>query len=189
MKSSEIQPLLKSIEQSVKFKVSSPTGFQHLSALIFNRTKANLSVSTLKRIWGYVEGYDEVRDSTVDILCQFIGYSNFADFSKASEGVQGIPPSNIMFGDCLYADELRQGKRIRLTWSPGRVCDVEYQGNNTFIVLKSELTKLIAGSTFRCSVFETGGPLYISNLYFTPDQKEPVNYVAGQIGGINYEEL
>ena len=186
-----------SIEQSIGYKVKIPRDFKRLSELIFNRTHELISESTLKRLWGYVNGDIEPRISTLDILSQFIGYTDFEQFRRlvvepaknGNDATTPTSPSNIILGECIFTDDMNVGDTYRLTWAPGRVCDIKYQGDNSFVVIASELTRLVVGSTFRCSVFEKGCPLFINQLYFSSDQIEPVSYVAGKIGGIHIEKI
>ena len=81
------------------------------------------------------------------------------------------------------------GDFYRLTWSPNRVCIIEYRGDYTFIVKSSQSTKLIDGTTFRCQVIEKGEQLFLDHVYFDANQRSPLNYIAGKIGGVNYEKL
>ena len=82
----------------------------------------------------------------------------------------------------IYADEMEVGDVYRLTWSPNRVCDIEYRGDFTFIVKSSQLTKLTEGTSFRCQVIEKGEQLFLDHVYFDEKQRSPLNYIAGKIG-------
>ena len=44
----------------------------------------------------------------------------------------------------IVDEELCVGDRLRLTWHPGRVCDVEYLGGSQFKVLESQNTRTIS---------------------------------------------
>lgn len=185
----KLQNLIAAIEQTIGRKITSPRDFEFLSNMIFHRTKEHVSVSTLKRVWGYVKGYEHIRPSTLNVLCRFIGYNDMDHFAASiTEGEVGVP-SHILLGEHLYADEMRKGKCLRLTWAPSRVCDVRHEGEGYFVVTNSEQTKLTPGSTFRCHIIEQGRPMFINSLRFKPDQEEGFDYVAGLIGGVMYEEL
>lgn len=54
--------------------------FEVLSERIENETKVNLSVATLKRIWGKVKYTSKPTVTTLDTLVQFIGYENWRVF-------------------------------------------------------------------------------------------------------------
>ena len=74
--SPEITELKKRIETSVKRKMKTPTDFIFLSGAVFERTRETMSPTTLKRLWGYIEGADQTRNSTLEILARFLGFDN-----------------------------------------------------------------------------------------------------------------
>ena len=61
------------VEESAQSKAITSSDYIYLAGAIQGRTNKHLGVTTLKRIWGYVEGYKSVRKSTLDILAQFVG--------------------------------------------------------------------------------------------------------------------
>ena len=187
----DIQLLISAIENAEGISKITSKKFEHLSQRIFMRTRERIGVTTLKRLWGYVNDTTTPRAVTLDILSQYIGYRSFDDFKRLynADNVNGAPSSNITFGDCVYADDMEVGDVYRLTWSPNRVCIIEYRGDYTFIVKSSQLTKLIEGTTFRCQVIEKGEQLFLDHVYFDANQRSPLNYIAGKIGGVNYEKL
>lgn len=52
----EISELKQQIEESLGHKMKTSTDFTFLSGAIWERIHENLSASTLKRLWGYVDG-------------------------------------------------------------------------------------------------------------------------------------
>lgn len=76
---------------------------------------------------------------------------------------------------------------IRLTWAPGRVCEIVHEGSGLFSVVRSERTKLLAGDTFECRLFIEKEPLYLYNLIHH-GQKIPA-YVAGKQEGVYFEYI
>jgi len=73
------------IEQSLNWGDSSTWGnddFEHLSEKIFDRTKVQLSISTLKRIWGKVRYENFPTTATLNALAGFLGYANWRDFKQ-----------------------------------------------------------------------------------------------------------
>ena len=63
--SPEITELKQQIEDSVGRKMKTSNDFTFLSGAIWERTHENISTSTLKRLWGYVDGPDTTRNSTL----------------------------------------------------------------------------------------------------------------------------
>ena len=83
------------------------------------------------------------------------------------------------------ANSLVPGDRLRLTWQPERVCDIEYLGDLRFKVIASEKTRLHGGDTFECSLIVEGEPLYLDNLI--QYNRPPIAYVCGKKSGVNFE--
>ena len=83
------------------------------------------------------------------------------------------------------ANSLVPGDRLRLTWQPERICDIDYLGELRFKVIASEKTRLHGGDTFECSLIVEGEPLYLDNLI--QDNRPPIAYVCGKKSGVNFE--
>lgn len=89
--------------------------------------------------------------------------------------------------------QLKRGDRIRLTWQPGRLCDVEYLGDAMFRILSVEATKLKPGQTFTCHIIVAGEPLFLENLSSANPDSLPSTgtstYVCGSRHGIHFLPL
>ena len=68
------------LEKAADRQMSVPRDFERLSELVFEKVHQNVSSTTLKRLWGYLKDSSMPRESTLDILAQFVGYSNWQDF-------------------------------------------------------------------------------------------------------------
>ena len=79
--------LKEEIEKCLGKKIRTPKDFEQLSDEIFNATHQKLSPTTLKRIWGYVQDSSKPRESTLDIIAQFLNYESWKHFC-----VQKYPP-------------------------------------------------------------------------------------------------
>ena len=137
--------------------------FVFLQAYIFERTRENIGLNTLKRIWNYGNTPVVPRIFTLDILSKAVGYRNFEDM-KQFYGEAGSESSDKVLGKVVSSSDLRPGDRVTLCWNPGRRCTVEYLGSNAYRVVSSERTKLKPGNTFQTAFFATGSPLILSNL-------------------------
>jgi hypothetical protein len=73
------------IEESLKWGDSgawSNDDFEQLSQRIFEKTKVQLSISTLKRIWGKVRYENFPTTATLNALAGFAGFQNWRDFKQ-----------------------------------------------------------------------------------------------------------
>lgn len=183
-----IASLRREIETAVNRRLATPKDFDALREMIFSRLHILVSATTLKRIWGYLDDNVCTRRSTLDILARYVGYADFQAFENGAASEGGELPSNPIMARRIDVDEqLQPGDLIRLTWQPGRVCDVEYRGERLFCVVASQNTRLCAGNTFKCSLMIEDEPLYIDSLI--ADGSAPVAYVCGKRSGIRFEPL
>ena len=158
----EILQLREMVEESVSRKMKTPADFQFLTGVIQERCKETLGVTTLKRIWGYVEGYDTTRYSTLSVLARCVGFRDWNDF-LANHDRTG-ESSNPVLGRALHPDEIPVEGLVRIAWSPDRRVLLRHLGEGSFMVVESENSKLKPGDSFSCSCFILGEPLYLDNF-------------------------
>ncbi len=137
------------VEKSVSRKIKTPADFQFLTGVIQERCKETLGVTTLKRIWGYVDGYDSTRYSTLSILSRCVGFRDWDDFLE--NHTRSEDSSNIVLGRALYPNDIAKGICLRITWSPDRRVVLRHLGDGNFKVEKSENSKLKPNDTFHCT--------------------------------------
>lgn len=184
-----IENLRNEIEVAIHRRLATPKDFEALREMIFLRLHILVSATTLKRIWGYIDDSVSTRRSTLDILARYIGYADFDAYENGTAGDIAESPSSPIMARRIDVDEqLQPGDMIRLTWQPGRICDVEYRGDRVFCVVASQCTRLKAGDTFKCSLMIEDEPLYIDMLV-TADSVTPTAYVCGKKSGIHFEPI
>lgn len=178
----EIIELRRAIEKSIDRTMKTPTDFEFLANLILERNReCRISATTLKRLWGYIEGYDTTRASTLRILSQFLGFNEWEDFLADVEHQNNIQ-SNLILTKSITSNSFSKGTLLELSWAPNRVIVIEYQGDNRFVVKKSANSKLQVGDTFVCAQILLNQPLYVDQL--VQNGHAPVAYVMGKKDGI-----
>jgi len=175
----EISELKQQIEESLGRKMKTSADFTFLSGAIWERTHDNLSASTLKRLWGYVDGADTTRNSTLEILSKFLGFKDWDGFLEHIDQDNGSDQVKNLH---IKTDDLTVGNLVSVSWKPNRRCTFRYLGNYRFIVEQAENSKLKAGDTFRCGLFILGEPLYLNDL--VQDNEFPVAFVVGNKDGL-----
>ena len=169
------------VEESADHRIETSNDFIFLSGEIRGRLNENLSVSTLKRLWGYVDGYASVRPSTLDILARFVGFPDWETFVSDYCEVEGVQSSHRVVGKSLYAKDLNIGAQMKIAWNPNRRCTLKHLGNSLFEVTESVNAKLKAGDRFLCQRFTLNQPLYVELL--TKDGNTEL-FVMGNKGGL-----
>jgi len=169
------------VEESADHTIATSNDFIFLSGEIQGRLKENLSVSTLKRLWGYVEGYTSVRPSTLDILARFTGFPDWETFVSDYCEVESVQSSHRVVGESLFAKDLSVGDNVEIRWNPNRRLLLNYLGGNIFTITESENAKLKAGDRFLCQRFILNQPLFVDVL---SDDGQTAVFVMGNKGGL-----
>lgn len=176
-----IKDLCKVLEQVSGRTIQTPQDFDFLSSSIFEKTHQTVSASTLKRIYGYVTSGVSARRSTLDILCQYVGYRDWSTFCRKDEDANNVE-SNPLLAVSMNADEVCEDDRLVVSWKPNRECVFRCTGYHRFVVEESRNSKLQPGDTFECHLFIKGEPLYLDNVVM--QGALPVRYVCGRDNGV-----
>ena len=171
------------VESSIPRKIKTPSDFTYLSGVIYERCRETISESTLKRIWGYIDGYDTVRFHTLSILARFVGYNDWDDFVNSEDPNE---QSEEILQKCIHSRNLKVGERVYFAWNPNRECISEYLGDNTYRILDCKNSKLQTNSTFISLFFIEGQQLYLDDL--TVDGQTYAMFIAGKNGGLKVVE-
>ena len=182
----EIIQLRSDIEKHIGQALLSPSDFQRLIQQIWNQQHAILSLSTIKRLWGYVDGNGLPRLSTLNTLSQFVGYADWNEYLVALEQ-RGGNESAIFQGEGISTAVLQTNDKIEVCWQPNRRCMFRYLGDNQFVVEESINAKLHRGDLFNAATFIVGHPMYIDNLLCSDGSRS--SYVAGKRHGLTSVNL
>lgn len=176
--------LCREVERALGREMRTPQDFVWLSEQICAGQRNTLSVNTLKRFWGYIDsGHAVTRQSTYDILAQFVGFRDYTVFCQQQE-LSG-ENSNAVLSRSLNTRTLAPGLKIRVTWLPDRELIAEHKGRSRFVITSVMNSKLTVGDSFECALLIENEPLYLSNLMH--EGNGPVAYVAGKQNGIRFE--
>lgn len=181
----DIKTLLRLVEVSAHRKMKSTSDFAFLSNAIILRCRHRLSVSTLKRLWGYENKKHKPYFSTLCVLTNFIGYKDFDDF-LANKDLEA--PSSFTYGAAsLSSQNLCPGDMLWITWSPNRRCMITYLGSHRFHVTEAHNTKLCEGDSFHAMHISEGMPLYLDK--YIHKGNPPITFVVGYSGGLSSVKL
>ena len=79
-KNQAFEDLRHAIEKAIGRNMKTSRDFDFLAEAIFEKLHQSVSISTLKRFWGYLPQYSSTRVSTLDLLAQFVDYKDWEDF-------------------------------------------------------------------------------------------------------------
>lgn len=174
--------LRQEVERSANHRVKTSTDFAVLAGMIQERVRDTVATSTLKRIWGYVDGYASTRESTLDILARFIGFPDYETFVSDFCEQEGVQSSHYVLGETIWSKDLAVSDLVEVRWNPNRRCVFRHLGDSRFEVVESQNSKLKPGDTFRCDRFTFLEPLYLYNVIHNGVEQEL--FVAGNKGGL-----
>lgn len=182
----EIESLKLAIEKKTGGKLTTPSDFYRLVGLISHETGCHVGLTTVKRLWGYIENNSRLRESTLSIFARFVGHKDWAAFCAAMCNNEGAE-SSFLQGRQITATSLAVGDLVEIGWPPDRYCLVRHTGGSRFSVEEAINCKLHVGDTFSASLFCIGQPLYITDL--TQDGDRQTSYVAGTKHGLTLARI
>ena len=182
----EVIALRKEIEQHLGRSLQSPSDFEYFIGQIWEKQRQVISLSTIKRLWGYIDSNGQPRLSTLNTLSQFLGYADWSAYLVVLE--QRTESESAWFnGEGIRSSELTKGDLVEVSWQPNRVCRFRYLGDNHFVVESSKNAKLQTGDSFDAIAFTIGKPMFLDNL--KRQECVTTSYVAGKKNGITSVQL
>lgn len=170
------------VEKVSGHRMRTSNDFIYLCGSIQGRLNITLGVSTLKRIWGYVDGVCTPRTSTLDILSQYVGYPDWETFVCEFCESEVAHSSLISWSKSVKSTDIPVGAEFEIAWNPGRRLLLRHLGEDRFLVLESEKSKIKVGDTFRCDRFILLQPL---NLFHVEREGcDPCDFIVGNKGGL-----
>lgn len=124
--------ILKRVRTKVGLEMTRSADFDVLSQSIKDTTNENLGVNTLKRLFGFKTEKVVPRLSTMDIIAQYLGSSDYETLIK--ELGEDADISLFTPVDCIEVQELAKGSQIQISYDPNRVFSLTYMGDFQFIV-------------------------------------------------------
>ena len=152
MNTPEIEELKSLVEKKFKRILSTTTDFEEFSMELKRKGSKEISSSTLKRIWGYVNDSHKTRKFTLDILANYIGHENFDSFVSWLKTSTRYNSS--FFNACqVLSSELNIGQQIEIGWRPNRLLRLRYLGSSKYEVVESKNSKIRVGDRFVTGCF------------------------------------
>ena len=179
----EIHILRQKVEEAYGQPLATHNAFISLVGVIEAKNREHISESTLERLWGYsTRGTDAISIHTLDVLSRYVGVSSWKDFCAYLKD-SSLIESEEFSGASIMSSSLMKGATVRLGWLPDRIIDLEYQGENRYVVVESQNSSLRPGDSFECLQIQLGRPLYMDHFRRAGSLSE-ARYVAGERNGL-----
>ena len=157
---------------------------EYLALDIESVTGEHIGVNTLKRLLGFIDDERDPRVSTLDIIARYLGFSSWDELRIYDD------KSNSSFestSDEIRVSDLTTGQKIQISYQPDRQLIIEYQGNNTFLILSSKNSKLQNDDQIIITHIVSGYPLLVSEVI--RHGQSLGSFTAGKAQGIAFKIL
>ena len=81
-----VKELLRQVQNKLGRSLATPSDFDALLLAVMQTTGERMSISTIKRLVGYVNDSHEPSNATLSVLARYVGYRDWTDFT-----MQGTP--------------------------------------------------------------------------------------------------
>ncbi|MDE5568917.1 MAG: hypothetical protein K2I89_08655 [Muribaculaceae bacterium] len=177
-----LETLVEITNQNLGYVPTTPTEFLDLTVEIERKTGYSISLSSIKRIWGYVryEGFPSV--TTLNNLAQYNGFRNWEAFLSSKTFNRLSEDSGFFEESIVNPIDLNPGDRLMLSWGKDKSCEIECILPMRFRVIRAENIKLEAGDIFTLHTLCLGHPIYISDIV-RGEVRLPA-YIGAKKGGL-----
>jgi hypothetical protein len=156
--------LSKLIKQKIQERhgqaVRYPKDCDRLADHISEVCRATLSASTLRRLMGFVNGMNEPRLYTLDVIAEYLGYKGWDELLASFESTYSEPEPVI---EKLNPEQVKNGQAIRLTYEPAKVVDIKKKGA-LFVVVSTNEKRLLVNDDVKFRTVELYYPLTFTCL-------------------------
>ena len=172
------------LQQKARRELRLSSDCEYLALDIESVTGEHIGVNTLKRLLGFIDDEREPRPSTLDIIARYLDFENW-DLLKCFDD-----KSNSSFSaddDEIRVSDLVNGQHIQISYLPDRLIELEYCGDEQFVVRESRNSKLQEGDELEISYIVKGYPLLVSHV--RRGGADLGSFTAGKAQGVSFKIL
>ncbi len=175
-KETALKNLILMTNRNVGFTPSTPSDFNALSTMIRCKTKDTISLSSIKRIWGYVNYGSFPSATTLNILARFNDYKNWEEYMLGNLSGDECETSEFISDYMVNVALLPVGETLKVVWGKDKWCKMVSLPDARFKVTGSENIKLQPGDIFSLHTLCVGLPFYAFDIHRGTER------IAGYIG-------
>lgn len=156
--------LIKITNKTLGYTPNTPSEFNDLIRLIKKKTGQEISLSSLKRLWGYVSYSSSPSPNILNILSRFNDFDDWNDYLQRY-GTLGLDEtSNFLNDNMVEAEKLKTDTELMVSWDKDKSCRLKYLGDHIFLVEESSNIKLLPGDEFTMHSITIGLPFYAAEI-------------------------
>lgn len=176
--------VIKMLSMKVGLDVTTPSGATYLRDDIESAIGERLSANTIKRLVGTLSYESIPRDTTLDILAQYLGYSSWKLLNEYIQNkISGFNVDDTFIP--LFSQP--KGREIVLEWDPDRIIKIRHLEEKEYEVVSSVNSKLQTNDKLKLSYIAQGFPLMIAEVI--RNGKSLGNYIASSSFGLKRIKL
>ena len=180
-----LSPIIKEqIENKLGKSIRYHSDLELLCIEIEKQTKQKISLNTLKRLFGFIDGVSEPRLYTLDTIALFLGFADW-DIYLLSLDKSGNSGFNSL--QEIKIETLPISSIVEFGYDPDRIVQVKFEGQNHFKVISTRNSKLLENDLVEITHFVLNYPLVILNLI--REGKSMGRFTAGKVGGLTILKL
>ena len=180
-----LSPIIKEqIETKFGKSIRYHSDLEYLCIEIEKSTRQKISLNTLKRLFGFIDGVTEPRLFTLDIIALYLGFTNW-DVYLLSLDQSGNSGFNSL--QEIKIESLSLSSIVEFGYEPDRIVQIRYEGDNKFKVISSKNSKLVVNDLLELTHFVLNYPLIILNVIRAG--KDMGRFTAGKVGGLTVLKL
>lgn len=161
-----LEALLRQTEIRFGRTPRSPFDFQELAFDIQSVTGRTIGLSTLKRIWGYVNDQSGTTFTTLSLLCRYIGYNDWDAFCRSTADNHKSKESAFSSDKILNTKKLPVDTIIKIELGEAKNCVIIKSGEpDSFTVVEAENIKLIVSDRLIVDCIAIGRPFFASECW------------------------
>lgn len=184
-KNDALEALVRITNENLGYEPTTPSEFNDLLIRIYKTTGHTLSLSSIKRLWGYVKYNGDFSPTTLNILARFNGMKDWESFRKSVEKevtLTNDDESGFHSDSMIDTGKYKQGDRLELSWNNGKGCTVECVGHMRFKVVNATNIKLQKGDEITLHTLCIGHPISVSDI--VRDDVKFTSYVGAKKCGL-----
>ncbi|HAP28552.1 MAG TPA: hypothetical protein DCR26_00410 [Porphyromonadaceae bacterium] len=161
-----------------------PSDFDRLADEIDAVVGQRIGVSTLKRIWGYVQSSHTPTYTTLSLLSRYLGHRDWISFCNSLRDMDE-PGNDSKFTtlSVVFLGDEPIGATFQLEWDAGKGCVIRKIANpSRFEILEARNIKLMAGDTSTIQTLALGQSMYAAHC--CRGRHELGTYVGARNGGL-----
>jgi len=133
--------LKKQIEIVHGHEIRYPKDCDILALEISSKTECKISVSTVKRLFGFTKTTSKPNQYTLDTIAIYLGYKSWQEFNNNIESIEFFEPTRSESTDCISKPELKKNiNRKIIQW--GTVILITFIIISGYVLFKSNLIEI-----------------------------------------------